>query len=181
MYCFAGVPMKLTLLTLPCLLWTTSSLSAAEVDYTRDIQPILAKSCVNCHSARKAKGKLRLDTVAAALKGGISGPSVIPGKSGDSPLFQSVTGTGDAPKMPPKGPGLSRDKIALLKTWIDSGAKASAKEKAAQAGATVQKNDGDDDDEQERRMKRRDRPGRGRGRERERERDKDEREKNDKD
>jgi mono/diheme cytochrome c family protein len=176
---FPGVPVKATLLVLPSLLWTSYSYSAADVNYAKDVQPILAKSCVRCHGAAKAKGKLRLDTAAATLKGGRSGPSVIPGKSSDSPLFQSVSGTGEAPKMPPKGPGLSQNQIALLKSWIDSGAKAPAGEKPAlAAGDTIQQRDGD---ERERQMKHRGRFRKGRGRERERERDKNEREKRDKD
>ena len=58
--------------------------------------------------------------MAAALKGGASGPAVVPGKSQASPLLQCLTGGGDIPRMPPKGPGLTAKQVALLRTWIDT-------------------------------------------------------------
>ncbi len=99
------------------------SLAAAEqVDYVRDIQPILAKHCIACHGAKKQRSSLRLDSVRAAHLGGDSGPALVPGKSGASRLLQAVTGAKDVAAMPPKGPRLSADEIALLRAWIDSGA-----------------------------------------------------------
>lgn len=99
--------------------------SAAEpVDYARDIQPILAKHCYLCHGPDKQKSDLRLDSVAKALEGGNSGPALVPGKSAESLLIQAVTGGGDAEKMPPEGPPLSKAEVDLLKAWIDQGAKA---------------------------------------------------------
>lgn len=44
----------------------------AEVDYAKDVKPILAKNCYSCHGGGKAKGKLRVDSLAAMLKGGDS-------------------------------------------------------------------------------------------------------------
>src|SRR5262245_32337445 len=53
----------------------------AAVDFRRDIEPILKASCVTCHTGPKAGGQLRLDSNAAAMRGGISGPVIVPGKS----------------------------------------------------------------------------------------------------
>jgi mono/diheme cytochrome c family protein len=107
--------------------------AAAPVDYSRDIQPILTQHCTSCHGAKKKRSNLRLDSVSAARLGGDSGPALVPGKSGDSRLFQAVTGADDVAAMPPKGPRLSAREIALFRAWIDSGAPIPASETAAQA------------------------------------------------
>lgn len=105
-------------------------------DYSRDIKPILAKHCASCHGVEKQKSGLRLDTAAAAMRGGDTGPAIVPGKSAESLLFQALTGAEGVTAMPPKGqPQLSAEQIALFKAWIDQGAKAPADE----AGAAVVK------------------------------------------
>src|SRR6187397_1589649 len=59
-------------------------------DFTRDIQPILAASCVRCHGPRKTEGELRLDTHAGLLKGGEAGPAVVPGDGEGSRLYHLI-------------------------------------------------------------------------------------------
>jgi mono/diheme cytochrome c family protein len=108
------------------------TLAAPAVDYFRDIKPILTTTCVKCHGADQQKGGLRLDTTAAALKGGEKGPAIKPGKSAESLLIQVVEGThADIARMPYKKSPLSDAQIALLKAWIAQGAKAPADEKPA--------------------------------------------------
>ncbi len=106
--------------------------SAAEpVDYLRDVKPLLLKNCVGCHGPDLRRGSLRLDTAASALKGGDRGPAVIPGKSADSLLVQAVSGTEGVKEMPPKGKTkLTAEQIALVRAWIDAGAKHPADEVA---------------------------------------------------
>jgi hypothetical protein len=168
--------MKTTLFPLAGLVLSAALASGAEVDYLREVKPILAKNCYSCHSGGKARGQLRLDTAASALKGGESGPAVVPGKSNASPLIDSLTGGGDLRRMPPKGPGLPDAQIALIKTWIDQGAKAPAKEDAGMGAGFGRRGEGDWGR----------RPWGGRGREwdrrrRERERDDDRRKEKEKD
>src|SRR6185369_12799956 len=94
----------------------------SQVDYTRDIKPILLKHCAACHGAEKQKSGLRLDTAAAALEGGDSGPAIIAGKSGESLLIQALMGAEGVAAMPPQGsPQLTVEQIALVRTWIDQG------------------------------------------------------------
>jgi hypothetical protein len=101
------------------------------VTYENDIKPIFEKSCFNCHSskAQKVKGKLKLDTVPTALKGGENGKDIIPGDSAKSPLVAQVSHVGDPDDfMPPKkaeakNPPLTKDQIGLIRAWIDQGAK----------------------------------------------------------
>ncbi len=112
------------LLSLPVVLSLASLAGADSVDYLRDVKPILAKRCYACHGGTKQKMGLRLDTVTAALKGGDSGPAIVPGKSDASRLIHAVTGTHEVSLMPPKEPRLTAKEIALLRTWIDAGAQA---------------------------------------------------------
>ncbi|MBL8795539.1 MAG: PSD1 domain-containing protein [Planctomycetia bacterium] len=95
------------------------------VDFNRDVRPILAHRCAECHGAEKAKGLLRLDSREAALKGGRGGPAFVVGKSADSELIRRVAGIVEAPEhvMPPKGAPLKTEEIAILRAWIDQGAK----------------------------------------------------------
>ncbi len=106
------------------LLGSTSAHAADPVDYVRQIKPILAKHCYACHGSKKQESGLRLDTAALAIKGGESGPAIVPGNSAESLLIQAVTGSDLVDRMPLKGKPLDEAQIDLLKTWIDQGAKA---------------------------------------------------------
>jgi hypothetical protein len=92
------------------------------VDYTRDIQPILTRSCVTCHGPQKQRNGLRLDTAAGLFQGGNSGPPVVPGDSSGSQLYQLITSTKNL-VMPPKGPRLPAADIERIRVWIDQGAR----------------------------------------------------------
>jgi hypothetical protein len=100
-------------------------------DYLRQIKPLLAEKCFSCHGALQQKGGLRLDTVKGILDGGDDGPAVVAGQSGKSRLLARVLGQGGVRRMPPASEGepLSEPQIALLKRWIDQGAKGPAGEK----------------------------------------------------
>jgi hypothetical protein len=95
-----------------------------KVDFTKEIQPILQASCVQCHANNSAKGQLDMDTREGLLKGGESGPAIEIGKSGDSTLINLVAGIDIEADMimPQKGNRLTKDEIALLRAWIDQGA-----------------------------------------------------------
>src|SRR5262245_10745436 len=102
------------------------------VNYLRDVKPILKERCFSCHGALKQKGKLRLDTAALMHQGGESGPAVEPGKAGESLLIERVTAKKPDRRMPPPSEGdpLTPKQIALLRAWIEQGAKGPAKEVA---------------------------------------------------
>jgi mono/diheme cytochrome c family protein len=91
------------------------------VDYLRDVKPILAAHCIHCHGAEKPRGKLRLDTAAAALEGGPEDAAVIPGRPDESLLYLAVIGEGDSERMPLRRPPLSEMEIATLRAWIEQG------------------------------------------------------------
>jgi mono/diheme cytochrome c family protein len=116
-------------ITVVCL--AAPALSAERVDYTRDVKPIFAANCTSCHGPTKQKADLRLDLYAAIKHGGQSGPAIVAQKSGESRLIQAVMGSNsEVSKMPPKGQ-LSAEQVAILKRWIDEGAKGPDKEEAA--------------------------------------------------
>lgn len=115
------------------ILFLSLLLAAEQVDYRRDVQPILEKNCYACHGEKIQMQGLRLDTVAGILKGGDRGPVVVPGKSVESRLIQAVTGAEGLVRMPFQGSPLAKEQIALLKAWIDQGAKPSAGEQSGAA------------------------------------------------
>src|SRR6267143_1457690 len=99
------------------------------VTYAADIKPIFEKSCIKCHGPEKQKGKLRLDSLAAALKGGEDGKVVEVGDSAKSMLVHNVAHVGDEDMfMPPpdnkdKIQPLTKEQVGLIRAWIDQGAK----------------------------------------------------------
>jgi len=84
------------------------------VDFAKDIEPIFAASCLVCHGPVAQRSNLRLDSRAAALKGGLSGPVIIPGKSADSLLVRLVAGLEGDRLMPLGGPRLTDEQIGLI-------------------------------------------------------------------
>ena len=94
------------------------------VDFKRDIQPIFAGRCYDCHGPKKSKSGLRLDDKSRALRGGDSGqPPFVAGKSAESQLILRVAGLAKEDEiMPPEGDRLTAKQIGLLRAWIDAGA-----------------------------------------------------------
>jgi len=94
---------------------------AAGVEFFESkVRPVLVANCLGCHGPEKHKGGLRLDSRAAALKGGDSGPAVVAGEPGESPLVGAVGYDGDT-QMPPKGKLGAGDVLALTE-WVKRGA-----------------------------------------------------------
>jgi hypothetical protein len=116
---------------LPCLLlgaWLASAAQSRDtrpgkkIDFFREIQPVLKASCFQCHGPARQEGGLRLDTRAFALKGGASGPTLVPGKSRQSLLVQRLLGHGGKPRMPLGFAPFRKERIARIAAWIDQGA-----------------------------------------------------------
>src|SRR5215510_1401553 len=111
-------------------LLAASQLDAAETSakglelFEKRVQPIFAEHCYKCHShdADKIKGGLLLDSTEAALKGGDTGPALVPGKPEDSLLIKAIRYTDPDLQMPPKGRKLSDAQIAVVTEWVKLGA-----------------------------------------------------------
>ena len=116
-----------------------------EVDYARDIFPILQQTCFECHGPKKGRGQLRLHTRALTMKGGVSGPVIVPGKSADSLLVQRLLGpAGTVPhedQMPLEKDPLPPQQLALIRAWIDQGARWSDPSSAPAATTTPRRRD----------------------------------------
>lgn len=95
------------------------------VTFAKDIKPLFEKSCAKCHGAEKQKGKLRLDSLEATLKGGENGEILKKGKSVESGLVHSIARLNEDEAMPPEGKGdpLTKEQVGLVRAWIDQGAK----------------------------------------------------------
>ena len=85
------------------------------------IRPILVNSCFDCHTIDE-KGGLRLDSRTAILKGGDSGPAIVPGDPDASLLIKAVRHVQGVSKMPRSAPKLTDAEIAALAEWISMGA-----------------------------------------------------------
>src|SRR6185503_14274341 len=108
----------LTALTLPFV-----ASAADKVNFAEDIKPILESTCVTCHGPEKPKGGFRIDSRAAAVKGGDDGPALVPGDPKKSPLYAStILPAGHDDIMPPKGDPLTKEQTELLRRWIEEGA-----------------------------------------------------------
>jgi WD40 repeat protein len=99
----------------------------AELTYWQDIRPILRKNCTVCHSTKNLKefdvsGGLALDSYAAIRKGRAH-PVIVPGNSHASILIERVTTDDEEKRMPLGANPVAPETIALLRRWIDSGAK----------------------------------------------------------
>ncbi len=97
--------------------------AAPTVDFNRDVHAIFADHCLVCHNQEKRSGGLSLGTYDDVLAGGKSGAAVKPASGGDSLLVKRITGVLE-PRMPFGGAPLSDNEIAVIRTWIDEGARA---------------------------------------------------------
>ncbi|HWE40209.1 MAG TPA: PSD1 and planctomycete cytochrome C domain-containing protein [Isosphaeraceae bacterium] len=91
--------------------------------FREKVEPVLAAECYRCHSekATKLRAGLRLDSRAGMLKGGDTGPAIVPGKAEDSLIIQAIRHE-DGLEMPPKKPRLDDSTVAAFERWVALGA-----------------------------------------------------------
>ncbi len=100
------------------------------VEFERDVYPILEANCIACHNVTVSEGDLVLENIAAILKGGGTGPAVVPEKPDES-LLLKLASRGEEPVMPPmpndrQAKELNPNQLGILRQWIIEGAKAGA-------------------------------------------------------
>ncbi|MCS5630702.1 MAG: hypothetical protein NZ744_07715, partial [Pirellulaceae bacterium] len=125
---FLGVPSLFTLCLKSRLISTLSlifiligSSFADELDFVHDVMPILKKHCGKCHTGVKKEGGLAMNTRAQLMAGGENGKSIISGNSTKNLFLERITSDDKFTQMPPEGPRVPPDKVAILKKWIDAG------------------------------------------------------------
>jgi WD40 repeat protein len=132
------MPRRLTSASVLCLLFGFSAAQAdpvikvaeikrnTPVDFEKEVLPLLKKNCLACHNTTEKEGKLILETPQTILKGGDSGPGVVPKKGAESLIILRATGAQDD-IMPPKdnkvaAKNFTPEELGLIKLWIDQGA-----------------------------------------------------------
>ena len=94
-----------------------------QVDFVRDVQPILRERCFECHSQGNEEGGLNLGIKSRAFEGGDDGQVLVPGDGAASRLVHLVAGLEPEAIMPPEGNDrLTREQVGILRAWIDQGA-----------------------------------------------------------
>jgi hypothetical protein len=108
--------------TAPSASATAPADSAALEFFEKEVRPILVARCYECHSgtSKRLEGGLRLDSLAAATKGGDTGPAVVPGNTKESLLVDAIN-YGELYQMPPKS-RMPAAEIATLTRWVEMGA-----------------------------------------------------------
>lgn len=104
----------------------------AKVQFSRQVLPVLTAECRGCHMGSAAPGGYTMESAEKLAAGGRHGAAVVPGKSASSTLVKYLTGE-IKPQMPPGKP-LPLDKVALIRRWIDEGAKIDSMTLAAPSG-----------------------------------------------
>ncbi|MDE0264894.1 MAG: DUF1549 domain-containing protein [Bryobacterales bacterium] len=99
-------------------------------DYASSIEPLLTARCISCHPSSGGQAGLSLASHADVLRGGNSGPAVVPGDPSASLLLRRVSG--ESPTMPLVGAPLTPSEVALLERWIATGARLGAENDGAQ-------------------------------------------------
>ncbi len=117
--------MKTRSLIIACCVLSHAA-AAQNVDFNRDIRPILAENCYLCHGPDEEhrEADLRLDQRASAMAEGDDGPIIVPGKPDDSELYTRIAATDEDLRMPPPDSekSLTPEQIASVRRWIEQGA-----------------------------------------------------------
>ncbi|HEY0550880.1 MAG TPA: DUF1549 domain-containing protein, partial [Verrucomicrobiae bacterium] len=117
--------MRIAILISTILASTLCGVSAATIDYGRDVLPILSDKCYHCHGPdeKARKAKLRLDLKESTLR--TNDPVIIPGNLRDSELVKRITTTNADDQMPPpdSNRSLTSQQIQTLQQWVEQGAK----------------------------------------------------------
>lgn len=98
--------------------------NAQTVNFSREVQPLLARRCFACHGPDKAEGGLRMNSaegLSSTLDSG--GQAVVAGKPDESELIQRISSTEEGVRMPPEGKPLTEIEQDLLRRWIEEGGK----------------------------------------------------------
>ena len=105
---------------------TVSPAASRQVDFDREVRPILSENCFSCHGPdeRARQDGFRLDVREGALadRGRYGGPAIVPGSAAESLLFHRISAKDSRTRMPRGGEALSEDEIETIRLWIDQGA-----------------------------------------------------------
>ena len=110
-------------LLLSPLLTNLAFADGPSVDFSKDVQPLLERSCWKCHGAEKQQGGLRLDRKESALGHGDSGATaIVPREAEKSELLRRIESTDTLERMPANADPLTPNEIVTFRKWIEQGA-----------------------------------------------------------
>ncbi|MEZ6139904.1 MAG: c-type cytochrome domain-containing protein [Zavarzinella sp.] len=116
---------KFSFIAVLALLSHGGQLFSQQVSFIKEVAPIFKEYCFACHDSKKRSGKYDMTTFEQLLEGGAGGEGIVPGKLKESDLFHLIV-TDEKRRMPPRKDNLSgvpAAKAAIIKTWIEQGAK----------------------------------------------------------
>jgi hypothetical protein len=106
-----------------CVILDVTQLSNEPVDFVADVKPVLESRCLECHHSRYVFAGLNLETKKLAMKGGRSGPVIVPGAPHQSLLYKVLLlGHENPVAMPPTPERLEREQEQIIHDWIKQGA-----------------------------------------------------------
>lgn len=106
-----------------CFSFAVTQAFCAGIDFSRDVQPIFAQHCFECHGPDKQEGGFRLDVRSSATGEAESGERpIVGGRTDQSELIARITSSDSDVRMPPGGQGVGERDIERLKDWIAAGA-----------------------------------------------------------
>ena len=111
-----------------------SSCAADPINFVKQIKPIFQRYCASCHGPDMVESGFRADFGSLLLEGGDRGAALVAGDASKSLIYQVLVGEGDVAQMPFELPKLSDEQIALVKAWIDEGAKSAVEDKPTADG-----------------------------------------------
>lgn len=122
---------------LTCCWFIVCATAQGEVDYGRDIKPLLAHKCISCHGLLKQEADLRLDAARLIPRGQSEQAVVVSGHPEQSKLIKRISSVSPDDRMPPpnEGEALTREEIGLLSEWIRTGMPAPANEEVLSSPA----------------------------------------------
>jgi mono/diheme cytochrome c family protein len=99
-------------------------LKPGDIAFSTDVAPILIDKCGKCHGDRDPENNFAITTLTSLVKGGRTGPAILPGKAEESLLVKKLRGAGiEGQRMPLNAPPLPDTDIATIAKWIDQGAR----------------------------------------------------------
>lgn len=108
------------------------------VSFRKDVAPILVSNCIACHGAKKAEGSYRLDSFERVAQAGDTGAAPLTaGKLEESELYRRITTSDEGERMPLEGDPLPQEQVALVRRWIEQGAKYDADDPKADLATIV--------------------------------------------
>ena len=111
-----------------------------QVSFSKQIAPILVKQCAGCHGSTEPKGDYQLHTFDVLLKAGESGdPAVTVGDAAKSELYRLIASTDAEERMPREADPLPANQVALVKLWIEQGARFDGPDKLAPIASLIPK------------------------------------------